>query len=138
MRSQIACHIMITAPALLRLAFVMSIGMGTTTAFVPHHAAPKWGKVKLHESSPNENKSPVLDDNFDDVNLARVLGLRRVKKMLRKYKRQRGSITPNDASVVAVAAVPATQKTIETVSMDKKSPLKMIISGAPASGKGTQ
>lgn len=107
-----------------------------TGAFVPHHAAPKWGKVKLYEST--ENKSPVLDDNFDDVNLVRVLGLRRVKKMLRKYKRQSASTTPNDAPVVAVAAVPATQKTIDTLSTDKKTPLKMIISGAPASGKGTQ
>lgn len=130
--------IMITGPASLAL-LAMSICTTVTTAFVPQHAAPKWGQVKLFESS-TDTKSPVLsDDNFDDVNLVRVLGLRRVKKMLRKYKREAGaSATPGDAPVVAVAAVPATKKIVEALSTDGSTPLKMIISGAPASGKGTQ
>jgi len=127
------------------LSLLLLSCINTTTAFLPHHIAPKWGKVNLFESPPNENSnnSPVLDTNFDDVNLARVLGLRRVKKMLRKYKRQRNSSTSQSTSppIVAVAAIPATPETIATVTSStttKSSPLKMIISGAPASGKGTQ
>jgi len=131
----------VTSSTLLILS--LSCYISTTTAFVPHHIAPKWGKVNLYESPP---KSPgVLEEtNFDDVNLARVLGLQRVKKMLRKYKRQRNAseTTSLPPPVVAVAAIPATPETIATVATTatttKSPPLKMIISGAPASGKGTQ
>eukprot|EP00555_Chaetoceros_dichaeta_P003284 CAMPEP_0198250986 /NCGR_PEP_ID=MMETSP1447-20131203/1975_1 /TAXON_ID=420782 /ORGANISM="Chaetoceros dichaeta, Strain CCMP1751" /LENGTH=261 /DNA_ID=CAMNT_0043935915 /DNA_START=329 /DNA_END=1114 /DNA_ORIENTATION=+ len=67
--------------------------------------------------------------------------------MLRKYKRQRNSSTTTTSStntpvVAVVAAIPATPEPIAppvVVSTTTKSPpLKMIISGAPASGKGTQ
>jgi len=126
---------MIIAPTLLSFAMILSTS--TTIAFVPNHIAPKWGKVNLLESpAGSDNNSPAQDDNFDDVNLVRVLGLGRVKRMLRKYKRQRNAVTGVTEPIVAVA-VPATPKTIETVAASK-SPLKMIISGAPASGKGTQ
>jgi len=133
---------MISSSNMISISILMLSCISITTAFVPHHIAPKWGKVNLFESPPNT--SPVKEDNFDDVNIVRVLGLRRVKKMLRKYKRQRNSSTTTTAApvIAAVAAIPATPEPIAppvVVSTTTKSPpLKMIISGAPASGKGTQ
>jgi len=135
---------MISSSNMISTSILMLSCISITTAFVPHHIAPKWGKVNLFESPPNT--SPVTEDNFDDVNIVRVLGLRRVKKMLRKYKRQRNSSTTSSTNtaapvIAAVAAIPATPEPIAppVVSTTTKSPpLKMIISGAPASGKGTQ
>jgi len=136
---------MISSNNMISISILLLSYISITTAFVPHHIAPKWGKVNLFESPPNT--SPVMEDNFDDVNIVRVLGLRRVKKMLRKYKRQRNSSSSstNTAApvVAAVAAIPTTPEPIAspaatTTPTTKSQPLKMIISGAPASGKGTQ
>jgi len=117
------------------MSIVLSSMICTTRAFVPHHITPRWGKVNLFES-PTEKGGSAIDDSFDDVNLARVLGVRRVKKMIRKYKRESNSMA-TDEPVVAVTAVPATPNVVKTISTTD-SPLKVIIAGAPASGKGTQ
>jgi len=117
------------------MSIVFSSMICTTRAFIPHHTVPQWGQVNLFES-PTETGGPAIDDSFDDVNLARVLGVRRVKKMLRKYKRETNSMGTEEP-VVAVTAVPATPNVVETMSTTD-SRLKVIIAGAPASGKGTQ
>eukprot|EP00559_Dactyliosolen_fragilissimus_P005694 CAMPEP_0184855226 /NCGR_PEP_ID=MMETSP0580-20130426/534_1 /TAXON_ID=1118495 /ORGANISM="Dactyliosolen fragilissimus" /LENGTH=99 /DNA_ID=CAMNT_0027349683 /DNA_START=44 /DNA_END=343 /DNA_ORIENTATION=+ len=64
--------------------------MVTASAFVP---APSTFVTKQSASSvlfsePAQEKELVLDTNFDDVNIVRLLGLNRVKKLARKYKRQ--------------------------------------------------
>lgn len=56
------------------------------------------------------------------MNIVRILGLNRVKKLIRKAKRGK--------SVESVESNPAI--------IEEKSALKLIIAGAPASGKGTQ
>jgi len=58
------------------------------------------------------------DLNFDDVNVARLLGLNRVKNIIKRNK------SKTETALKAAASKP--------------SGLKLIIAGAPASGKGTQ
>jgi len=97
----------------------------TTVAFTPLPTS-RWGihsqtmtkKAELH----GEKKDVALDTDFEGVNLVRVLGLNRIKKFIRKSKRN--------------AAAGATESV--QVTSDVKSGLKLIIAGAPASGKGTQ
>jgi len=113
----------------IAVPILFSLLICNTLAFVPHPVAPKWGNVNLYESS-------TTDDSFDEVDLTQVLGLRRMKKMLRKYKRERNSIVTTEEPVIAVTAIPATPAAVKEISTD--SPLKVIIAGAPASGKGTQ
>ncbi len=98
--------------------------LASTAAFTQLPPA-KWGinpqtisKTQLFE----EKKDLVLDTNFDDINIVRLLGLNRVKKLIRKGKR--------DAADDATESVQVTS--------DVKEGLKVIIAGAPASGKGTQ
>mmetsp|Transcript_10626 Transcript_10626/g.12528 ORF Transcript_10626/g.12528 Transcript_10626/m.12528 type:complete len:87 (+) Transcript_10626:98-358(+) len=41
------------------------------------------------KETPKAAAAVALDDtNFEDVNVVRVMGLKRVKKMIRKYKRE--------------------------------------------------
>jgi hypothetical protein len=105
-------------------ALILLATLATTVAFTPAPTA-KWGitsqsisKTQLYE----EKKDLVLDTDFDNVNLVRVLGLNRVKRLIRKGKR--------NAAADIVESAPAASSV--------KSALKLIIAGAPASGKGTQ
>lgn len=68
----------------------------------------------------------MLDTNFDNVDVVRLMGLNKVKKMIRKNKRGNNMAEISDDAGDNVAAAP------------KKEGLKLIIAGAPASGKGTQ
>ncbi len=79
-----------------------------------------WGvpKTALTESAD--------DSNFDDIPIVRLLGLDRMKRKLRKFKRE-SNVDESDSSV-AVAEAPPSAKSIP----------RIIIAGAPASGKGTQ
>ena len=79
-----------------------------------------WGvpKTALTESAD--------DSNFDDIPIVRLLGLDRMKRKLRKFKRE-SNVDESD-SPVAVAEAPPSEKSIP----------RIIIAGAPASGKGTQ
>ena len=98
--------------------------LSTAAAFTPLPAA-RWGinqqtvsKTQLFE----EKKDLVLDTDFDDVNIVRLLGLNRVKKIVRKNKRSAASESTESVQVTS----------------EVKEGLKLIIAGAPASGKGTQ
>lgn len=65
----------------------------TASAFAP---APTFSTSKTSLFAEEEAKAKetpkaavALDDtNFEDVNVVRVMGLKRVKKMIRKYKRE--------------------------------------------------
>mmetsp|Transcript_17959 Transcript_17959/g.39868 ORF Transcript_17959/g.39868 Transcript_17959/m.39868 type:complete len:336 (+) Transcript_17959:1989-2996(+) len=103
-----------------------------------------------------EKTELVVDENFDDVNLVGLLGLNRLKKISRKHKRQLVDRIQNfevvqdgedyvpataeqseqmrDAAGVAAPAVHRAAAVGKAV----PDPLKIIIAGAPASGKGTQ
>jgi len=72
-----------------------------------------------------------LDTDFENVNLLRLLGLRRVKKFVKKRQ--------------SIANAAVSRKTVKASALAGSSeiktsgqPLKLIIAGAPASGKGTQ
>lgn len=66
------------------------------------------------------------DTNFEGIDLARLLGSKRLSNIKRKLRRQQ--------ALGAVASEP--EPAAQTAS--KKEPLGIIIAGAPASGKGTQ
>ena len=103
--------------AFQRSALILLACFSSAIAFIPHSVTgprASWG-LKA------EKKELVLDTNFDDVNVVRLLGLQRVKKIIRKNKRGNNMVAVDD---VAEAST--------------KEGLKLIIAGAPASGKGTQ
>jgi len=82
-----------------------------------------------------------IDDNFDGVDLARVLGGRRVKKINKKKKRIQNQLEKE--SVEAEKKSPKNNKPSHRMkkqrgSSKRKGPFNIIIAGAPASGKGTQ
>ena len=85
--------------------------LATSLAFAPTPST-KWGisntisKTQLFE----EKSDTAMDTNFEGVDVVRLLGLNRVKKLIRKGQRN----------------------------AEVESALKLIIAGAPASGKGTQ
>jgi adenylate kinase len=89
----------------------------STSAFVPTPTSTFVAKTtKL--SAKNEL---VIDTDFESVNIIRLLGLRRLRKKARKNW---AIATASDSS----------DKSASTM----KKALKIIIAGAPASGKGTQ
>ncbi len=50
--------------------------------------APKVSSTSVFaEEAKKEKKEVVIDTNFDEVNIVRLLGIKRVKKMARKSKR---------------------------------------------------
>ena len=98
----------------------------------------------------------VVDENFDEVNLVGLMGLNRLKKISRRHKRQLNDRIRNFEVVQdGEDYVPATAEQTEqmraaagaaapvadsssSVGKAVADPLKIIIAGAPASGKGTQ
>lgn len=87
--------------------------VATSLAFTPAPTA-KWGiksTATINTQLFEEKSDSTMDTNFEGVDVVRLLGKNRVEKMIRKSER-------NSAA--------------------KSSGLKLIIAGAPASGKGTQ
>merc|ERR1712071_622689 len=130
-----------------------------TNAFVPSCASPTpqfksqcWGVSQINSNNrPSFSSYPlsaaasdneaVVDENFDDIDIVRLLGMKRIKNMIKRSQAKNGSkvekvveAAPTKSSPPAPPAAPAA-----TVESDKSdSTPKIIISGAPASGKGTQ
>ena len=67
----------------LLLASVSQAFVQSTTPFVARDSA-----TKVFAEGEKEKKEVVLDTNFDEVNIVRLLGMKRVKKMARKSKRK--------------------------------------------------
>jgi len=67
-------------------AFTVLAIASTAAAFAP--TAPAFTRVAtpLNAEAPKEL---VLDTNFDEVNIVRLLGLKRVKKLARKSKKKK-------------------------------------------------
>jgi len=114
------------------LALPLLAVVQSSSAFIPSANSPgaatkkTWGVTKTTLSETTGD-----DDSFADVPLVRLLGLHRMQKKLRKYKRQsdQGSQT---SMPIAETSTPAAATT------SGKSVSRLIIAGAPASGKGTQ
>lgn len=66
------------------------------------------------------------DTDFEGIDLTKLLGARQLKRMKRKQRASR-------------SAIKSTSKAQDPTTVTKKNdPVKLIIAGAPASGKGTQ
>ena len=131
------------------LALLICLG-STLAAFVPSSViSPNpnaWGVKHSNAvassklSMAKEESELKLDTNFDDINVVRLMGLQRMKKMIRKNKsladaaQKVSSSASASTSTQAQAQAPADAAPVAA----KKAGLKIIIAGAPASGKGTQ
>jgi len=60
----------------------------STTAFAPVPRVAITTGATSTELFAEEKKEMVMDTNFDNVNIVRLLGLKKVKKMARKSKRK--------------------------------------------------
>jgi len=81
-----------------------------------------------------------LDDEFDGVPLVRIMGLKRLRRMTRRQRR--ASNAASAGGVVGKELRSSASSSSESENTTKCSSddetLKIIIAGAPASGKGTQ
>eukprot|EP00567_Pseudictyota_dubia_P013534 CAMPEP_0197449118 /NCGR_PEP_ID=MMETSP1175-20131217/20151_1 /TAXON_ID=1003142 /ORGANISM="Triceratium dubium, Strain CCMP147" /LENGTH=368 /DNA_ID=CAMNT_0042981135 /DNA_START=63 /DNA_END=1169 /DNA_ORIENTATION=- len=138
----------------------MATTAATTTLKTQPATTGPWGVVGatastalFAESSATAKNEMNLDDDFDDVNLVRLMGLKRLKKIARRHKRELNArirnfevvqdsegdwveATPEQTSEMKSAAGVAVPAPAEDSGSDD--PIKIIIAGAPASGKGTQ
>lgn len=64
---------------------LLIVAVATCSAFAP---SPRAFNARLHTplNAEAEKKEVVLDKNFDDVNVVKLLGLKRLKKKIRKNK----------------------------------------------------
>ena len=74
-----------TATAIIALAFAPA-----TTAFAPSSrvsvSRTASTKIFAEEEKKTEKTELVLDTNFDEVNVVKLLGLKKVRKIIRKNK----------------------------------------------------
>lgn len=106
------------------ISCILSIALlaASTAAF-----APTTSTTFVSKSALLAKTELVLDTDFDNVNIVRLLGLRRLRK---KSKKNWAIATSSDEDIRGTYV----SKPSSTV----KKALKIIIAGAPASGKGTQ
>ena len=133
---------------------VVALLMASAAAFAPTSITSTLAQ-RTTTSLQAEKTELLVDENFDDVNLVGLLGLNRLKKISRKHKRQLNDRIRNFEVVqdgedyipataeqaeqmraAAGAAAPAAP--VAAVGKAVSDPLKIIIAGAPASGKGPQ
>ena len=137
----------------LRVAVLTGL-VATATAFAPIASRTATSSMVLQAEA--QKTELVVDENFDEVNLVGLMGLNRLKKISRRHKRQLNDRIRNFEVVQdGEDYVPATAEQTEQMRAaagaaapvaDSSSgvgkavadPLKLIIAGAPASGKGTQ
>ncbi len=65
-------------------AFTVLALSASTSAFVP--ATPSFTRATTVVRAEGEKKELVLDTNFDDINVVKLMGLRKMKKKVRKMK----------------------------------------------------
>ena len=136
----------------LRVAVLTGL-LATATAFAPIASRTATSSTVLRAEA--EKTELLVDENFDEVNLVGLMGLNRLKKISRRHKRKLNDRIRNFEVVqdgedyvpataeqteqmraAAGAAAPAADSS--SVGKAVADPLKIIIAGAPASGKGTQ
>jgi adenylate kinase len=89
-------------------SLILLTTLAASTAFSPASTA-KWGILNTQKVSQTQLFEDAVDTNFEGVDVVRLLGYNRVNKLIKKGERN-----------------------------SQSSGLKLIIAGAPASGKGTQ
>lgn len=106
------------------------LALDAASAFIPRKtsnspsAGGAWGLSKATTSVLQAKD----DDNFDGIDLKKLLSAKQLKRMAR-VKRQSNQATSAPEEKPASKKAPAAKP---------KGPVKIIIAGAPASGKGTQ
>ena len=138
----------------LRAAVLTGL-LASATAFAPIASRTPTSNTALRAEA--EKTELLVDENFDGVNLVGLMGLNRLKKISRRHNRQLSDRIRNFEVVQdGEDYVPATAEQTEqmraaagsspapvadsgsSVGKAIQDPLKIIIAGAPASGKGTQ
>lgn len=111
---------------------VFAAGLSGAAAFAPVQKATPWGIGANPAVESTVALQSSQDDNFDGVDLKKLLGVKQLKRMARKSRSSTSSSSAASDSTSGgfVADSPATDSS--------SSPVKIIIAGAPASGKGTQ
>lgn len=89
-------------------SLILLTTLAASTAFSPASTV-KWGILTTQKVSQTQLFEDAVDTNFEGVDVVRLLGYNRVNKLIQKGERN-----------------------------SQSSGLKLIIAGAPASGKGTQ
>lgn len=113
-----------------------------THAFVPSSPLSTWGisTPSTTTSSPSStlfaSNDVFVDEDFDNVDIVRLLGLSRCKNIVKRHRRQayQSQSQSSSAPTSSSTAISASAASSESSS----SPPRIIIAGAPASGKGTQ
>lgn len=101
----------------------------TVVAFAP---AASWGIARQQQQSSTLLNAEFDPTDFEGVDLERLIGTKKMKKFERGWKRK-----ANQRAADGAASTP-TALSATASSGDVGSALKIIIAGAPASGKGTQ
>ena len=141
----------------LLLSAVVSLSLSATivsaSAFTPVRRHPSTststttggGTLTSSSQPPGWNleasaSDMFLDDEFDGVPLVRIMGLKRLRRMTRRQRR--ASNAASAGGVVSKELRSSASSSSESENTTKCSSddetLKIIIAGAPASGKGTQ
>jgi hypothetical protein len=109
------------------------LALDAASAFSPREAFATglWG-VPKETTTTGPLQSVVGDDNFEGLNLKKLLSAKQLKRMARINKRKANQA--NKPAAVKESPRSAPKK----ASSGSKDPVKIIIAGAPASGKGTQ
>jgi hypothetical protein len=109
------------------------LALDAASAFSPRQAfsTSAWGVPK--ESTTTGPLQVAGDDNFEGLNLKKLLSAKQLKRMARINKRKANQAAKPAAVKDAPRSAPA-----KKASSGSKDPVKIIIAGAPASGKGTQ
>jgi adenylate kinase len=102
----------------------------SVSAFLPRKSSTSGWGVSKEASTTTSTLQAQDDDNFEGINLKALLSAKQLKRMSRINKRKANQAARKSAS----PAPTATKKK----SSAKKDPVRIIIAGAPASGKGTQ
>jgi len=83
----------------------------TSSAFLNQHVnsvafTPAITTSRFMSDAPAAaEESPMLvDENFDDIDIVRLLGLKRVKNMIKRNKRGRDATSPDTGADTAAAA----------------------------------
>jgi hypothetical protein len=108
--------------------------LDAASAFSPREAFSTglWG-VPKETTTTGPLQSVAGDDNFEGLNLKKLLSAKQLKRMARINKRKANQANKPVAVKAAPQRTPAKKAT-----SGSKNPVKIIIAGAPASGKGTQ
>jgi adenylate kinase len=109
------------------------LALDAASAFSPREAFTTglWG-VPKETTTTGPLHSVAGDDNFEGLNLKKLLSAKQLKRMARINKRK-----ANQANKPA-AVKESPRSTPKKASSGRKDPVKIIIAGAPASGNGTQ